>query len=151
MFLLELDKQLNSNILILMGKYVFHLKQQFGLEWNFVSEWWHGERLSVLICVNSATWPTEAILTSTLIAIFSYGIFPSIYLIFFWLYLSLYDLKTEFCIPVLSWLYLVDFTSKWAHSVVNLSPAGDKIICSLLFNFSSLPVLQPGGMGRKSK
>lgn len=36
----ELDKQLDSNILILMRKHAFHLKQQFGLELNFEGGWW---------------------------------------------------------------------------------------------------------------
>lgn len=36
----ELDKQLNSNMLILMRKYAFHLKQQYSLERNFEGRWW---------------------------------------------------------------------------------------------------------------
>lgn len=33
--------------------------------------------------------------------------------------------------------------------VVILSPAGDEILCRHLLNLSSLPLFQPGGMGRR--
>jgi len=41
----ELDKQLDSNRLILMRKHAFHLKQQFGLEQKFEGGWWGRRRI----------------------------------------------------------------------------------------------------------
>lgn len=154
--LLELDKQLDVNILILMRKYVFHLKRQFGLEWNFVSKWWHGDRFPVLIPMNSAAWPVEAILTSALVAFFSHDIFPLSLVLFLDPYCPYMTLKlfSKCCIPVLYWLYPVEFTPKGAHAymgVVILRPAGEKILCSHLLNLSSLSLLQPREMGRRVK